>query len=130
MANIKVLGNVFAITSGVKLDDLKRIKRFRPEALELKDGDGDPVFAIGIGCRGGFQDECVVFDCATADGQGLACVTADLPKIPEGKDVRDFLADEVGGILAKLNKLEVTLPGVIAEINAEHEAARPAIEVL
>lgn len=130
MANIKVLGNVFAITSGVKLEDLQRIKRFRPEALTLKDADGEPVFEIGIACRGGFQDGCVFFDCASADGEGLACVTADLPKIPDGKDVRDFLADEVGGILAKLNKLEATLPGVIAEINAEHEAARAAVEVL
>lgn len=129
MANIKVLGNVFAITSGFKYDELKRVQRFRPEALELKDADGDTLFQISVACSGGFGNGCVVFDCKTPDEQALACVTADLPRIPEGKDVREYLADEVGGILANVNKIEQTLPGVLEEINAEHEAALASIDI-
>lgn len=129
MANIKILGNIFAITSTFKLEDLKRIKRFRPEALTLKDENGEPVFEVGVCSAGGFGASCVVFCCETQDEARLACVTAELPKIPEGKNVREFLADEVGGILAKLNKLEATLPEVLDEINAEHEVALASIDV-
>lgn len=129
MANIKVLGDIFAITSSVKLEDLKRIKRFRPEALTTKDENGEPTFMVDVSRSGGFNADCVVFSCETQDEARLACVTADLPKVPEGKNVREFLADEVGGVLAKLNKLEATLPAVLDEINVEHETAMASIDV-
>lgn len=129
MAKITVAGNVFVVTSDFTLEDLKRVERFRPDALTLKDEEGDPTFIVKAGCSGGIMSGAVIFAESTRDGRKAACVTCKLPEIPENKDVRDVLADEIGGIITNLSKIEEALPAVLDEINAEHAAIAEAIDM-
>ena len=51
MAKVKTMGQAIVVVSEVKLDDIKKIEKYRPEALVLKGGeDGkEEIFRIGTG---------------------------------------------------------------------------------
>lgn len=130
MAKITVVGDAVVITSALKFDDLEKVAKFRPEALVLKGGeDGkQDVFMIGTSDYAGDVDELgIIFNRKTRDEVGLAQLTCVFGGF-EG-DVKEFVADKLGGPLMKLNKLEEQLPAVIAEIAAEHEAVLAGIEL-
>lgn len=54
MAKIVIAGDAIVVTSAMKLEDIKTIEKYRPNALTLMGGeDGkEPIFAIGTteGC--------------------------------------------------------------------------------
>ena len=122
MAKILIAGNAAVITSAVKLDDIKTIAKYRPEALVLKGGeDGkEPIFAISVAGRGVGEigQYGAVFSAETHNEDKLATITIGLADIGEA-DIKEFVADKLGGALTKLNKLEATLPEVITDIEAE-----------
>ena len=51
MAKVKTMGQAIVVVSEVKLEDIKKIQKYRPEALVLKGGEDnkEEIFRIGIG---------------------------------------------------------------------------------
>ena len=129
MAKVIIAGDAVVITSDVKLEDIKLVKKYRPEALTLFEGEGkekEAVFRIGIGC-GGIGKYGAEFDAETRDDEKLATLTT---LIPAGTaDAKAYVSDTFGRAILKLNKLEATLPGVIEEIAAEKAAIEANITV-
>ena len=129
MAKIMVAGDAVVVTSDMKLEDIKLVKKYRPEALTLFEGEGEekePVFKIGIG-DGGIGKYGAEFDQETRDDEKLATLTT---LIPAGTaDAKAYVSDAFGRAILKLNKLEATLPGVIEEIAAEKAAIEANITV-
>lgn len=130
MAKVTVVGQAVVLTSAVKLDDLKMVAKYRPEALVLKGGeDGkEKIFSVQVSS----SEECVskygaAFKHA-ARGTGFAEIT--LPLASDAADIKDQVADQLGGALTKLNALEATLPTVIAEIAAEKATVLSNITVV
>lgn len=127
-----ILGSAVVITSAIKLDDLKLVKKYKPEALTVweKDEDGvkEPVFSASVfdGEEGTINECGVVFGKANPDG--FAQITM-LVKAPADKDIKELVADSIGGGLMKLKAFEEYLPGVVDTLNAEHEAILGSIEV-
>ena len=129
MAKISIAGQAVVVTSAMALEDIKTIKKYRPKALILKGGeDGkEPIFALGIG-------ECKInpvgasFNQATRDEAKLATLT--MTTNFDGEDIVAFVTDTLGGALMNLNKLEETLPAVLAEINAEKATIQQNITVV
>ena len=123
MAKITVAGNAAVITSAIKLEDIKTIAKYRPNALVLKGGeDGKtPIFKIGV-CEGSgsINKYGAEFGGETHDDAKLATITIVYDDM-EG-DIREVLADTVGIYVVTLNKLEGTLTGVLEEIRAEKQA--------
>ena len=124
MAKITVVGKAIAITSALKLEEVKILKKYRPSALTLKDENDEPIFMISTG-NSEIGEYGISFDSATADGN--AVVTAALSY--DGDDVQGYVLDLVGGAVSKLNKLEAILPDVLAEVNAEREALAASVTV-
>ncbi len=119
MAKMVIAGNALVVTSGIKLDDIKNVKKYRPEALTLFEGEGKektPVFKLGIG-NGGISAYGAEFAEEARDGSGKAICTILLPTGVE--DVTEYVSDKYGRSILKLNKLEETFPGVVNEIAAE-----------
>lgn len=113
-------GDCFVVTSDVKLEDLKKIRKYRPDALVLKGGeDGkEPVFVIGTtGGKGSINANGAEFNSATYDDDKFACLTLPLPAY-DG-DVTKAVQEYVGAAILNLNKLEKQLPAVLEEIDAE-----------
>lgn len=127
MARVTVVGNAVVITSSMKLDDLKVVQKFRPDALVLRDEHNEPVFAIGIGTGNGAVNKYgVTFGGASRNAEGKAVATLDAANFP-GDDIRQAIADGIGGALVQLQKLEETLPAILAEITAERSAVMERI---
>lgn len=124
MAKINVVGAAVTITSSAKLEDLRKVKQFRPEVLTLKDEDGEPVFVVGIGKK---ADECGDFGkfgiefAAHPDINGHAFVTAMFSPeyYSEDGDLKEKIAKAYGDVIVNLENVEAVLPTTIAEIDAK-----------
>lgn len=130
MAKVIVAGNAVVINSSVKLDDLKMVAKYRPEALTLMGGEKgtDPVFSIFVAPgKGSISNIGAVFSEETRDDAKLATMTMVVD--PDG-DIKEFVADEIGQALINLSKLEEKLPEVVEEIKAERAAVLDSIEIV
>ncbi len=130
MAKITIAGDAVVVTSAMKLEDIKKIKKYRPDALVLKGGeDGkEPIFKLGVCtgagslCKYGAE-----FGSETHDDEKKAVMTL-ICDCREG-DIKEAVADTIGAYVLNLNKLEETLPGVLEEIAAEKEKIMSNISV-
>jgi hypothetical protein len=130
MAKITIVGDAAVVTSTLALEDIRTIKKYRPEALILMGGEDnkEPVFAVdyceGHGSIGSYG---VCFSGATRDEEQKAMLTiivgSDTP------DVKEYVADKFGSALIHLNELEDILPGVLADIAERKERIMENISV-
>lgn len=121
MAKITIAGDAVVVTSALKLEDIKTIKKYRPDALVLKGGeDGkEPIFCLGVTSgSGNINKYGAEFGTETHDDDKLAVMT--LICRTEG-DIKETVADSIGAYVMTLNKLEEALPTVLNEIAAEKE---------
>lgn len=119
MAKITIAGEAVVITSSMKLEDLRKIAKYRPDALTLKGGeDGkEPIFCVCVTKgTGSINNNGASFSSATHDDQKLATITM---MASEDGDIKEAVAEKYGVPVLNLNKLEATLPAVLAEIDAE-----------
>ena len=129
MANVKKFGEAVVITSEAKLEDLKKITKYRPEALILMGGeDGkEPIFGVGLSAsRAGSINECSI-NFGGCNDDGFAQVTVNYCGPTD--NVKAHLADDIGRQLTMLHELEKTFPAVLAEIDADVERIMASIEI-
>ena len=130
MARITIAGDAVVVTSALKLEDIKTIAKYRPDELILKGGeDGkEPIFGIGVtsGC-GSINEIGASFGRESHDDDKLAIITMSAGEV--SGDVKEWVADCIGGAIIKLNKLEEKLPAVLAEIADEKAAVMSNISV-
>ena len=131
MAKIVKFGEAVVITSAAKLEDLKKIAKYNPDALVLKEeneeGMKEPVFSVGIsGNRSGSVGKYGI-EFGGCDEQGYAQVTLDYTGPVAG--VKEALADSLGRQIVQLNKLEAGLDGVLRQIDEDVAAIMANIEV-
>ncbi len=120
MAKITIAGDAVVVTSSLSLEDIKKIGKYRPRALNLMGGENnkDVIFAIGATKgTGNINQYGASFAGETHDDAKLATITL----VAEGVtgDVKEWAAERIGAAIINLNKLEATLPAVLAEINDE-----------
>ena len=130
MAKVTVAGQAVVITSGVKLEDIKTIAKYRPDALVLKGGkdDKEEIFRVGVTeGNGSINQFGASFGQETRDANKLAIITTETDY--KGADIVEHVADEYGAALTNLNKLEATIPGVLEAIKAERDTIKGAITV-
>ena len=126
MANIKVSGRTATIVSAYTLADIEKLEKYRPEALALKDKDGNVTFKVGTSFVGSVSDYGIGFGVGTF-GNGKACVT-----VPGGEayaTAEEFVLEEIGTTINKLNKVESQIAGALDEVEAEITAIKDAIEI-
>lgn len=130
MAKITITGRAVVITSAMKLNDLKTIKKYRPNALTLYEGEGEgkePVFAIGVGQGfGNIGKYGAEFGHTNSDGYAQITMCCD---VDTSGDIKEYVAENVGCAILQLNKLEEMLPDVIREIEAEKASIMDNITV-
>lgn len=134
MAKITIAGDAVVITSTMKLEDLKTIAKYRPKALTLRGGeDGkEPIFSIAVSTPdfpGEISKHGAVFSSATHDADKYATITLGFEGESD-EDITDWVADQIGTSIMNLNKLEVTLPAVLEEIEAEKATIKDSISVI
>ena len=132
MANIKKFGQAVVITSAAKLEEIKKIAKYNPDALVLKkeneDGVKEPVFCVGISAKdrsGSVGTYGIEF--GSADENGYAQVTLDYTGPDVG--VKEALADSLGRQIVMLNALEATFGDALEQIDRDVAAIMTNIEV-
>ena len=131
MAKITIVGDAVVITSAVKLEDIKTVAKYRPKALTLMGGeDGkEPIFRLGVtNGTGNITKYGAEFGSETHDEQKKAVMT--LVCSGGAGDIKEAVADSIGAFVLNLNKLEETLPTVLAEIQQEKDKSLESIEVV
>ena len=127
-----IIGSACVITSSVKLDDIKTLAKYKPNALTVWEKDEDdvkvPVFmaAVKEGFEGTIGENGAIFGKASPDGYAQITMLISAPK---DADLKEFVAEKCGAGLLKLAKWEETVPAVIEELNAQKVAILDAIEV-
>lgn len=133
MAKISIVGEAVVITSALKLEDIKTVAKYRPAALTLMGGeDGkEPIFKLGVGDHGTINQYGAEFAAATHDDEKLATMTLIMQVSDDATadDIKELVADGIGGYVATLNKLEAAIPAVLEEIKVEREAIMASISV-
>lgn len=132
MAKVTIAGQAVVITSEFKLEELAKIEKYRPDTLTLKGGeDGkEPIFRIVArkGAGGGEINRYgATFTSESNDDAKLATITM---AFTGAENVQDFVAEELGGSIINLNKLEASLNGVLGEIDAEKALILESITVV
>ena len=131
MAKIVIAGDAVVVTSTLKMEDIKTIEKYRPNDLVLKGGeDGkEPIFRLGTTTgAGSINSVGASFGREASDGSKLATITM----IAEGQkpgNIKEWVADTLGGALVNLNALEAKLPEVLDAIAAQKATVMENISV-
>lgn len=129
MAKVTIVGDALVITSSLKLEDIKTVQKYRPEALILRGEKEEMLYAIcaSRGVEGTIDENGAAFCSETHDEHKNAVITMVLPRV-EG-DIKEWVADKIGQALTKLKKLEETIPAVLEQVKAEKTAVMEAISI-
>lgn len=118
MAKVTLTGDALVIKSSVSVKDWEMVKKYRPEALTLKDENDNPLFKVDIGTGGGVSNYGISFTGKTHDENEYATFTEGC-KVASDVDAKEAIADYVGSAILKLNELENKIPDIIDEIKLE-----------
>ena len=131
-AVIKVTGSAMVVESDAKLADIKKLAKYRPDALKLFKGEGNGkelIFKVGAAAQGaGTINQYGASFGVNTTADGKATITA---MIPDGvSDPKAWVMDQVGVAILNLNKVEAQFAAAIADIDAEIAAINENIAVL
>lgn len=135
MAQLKIVGDAVVLTSAAKLEDIKLLEKYNPEALRLyktnEDGKKECVFTVKStpNGEGGINARGAIFASAAHDGTGMATVTSKVPEGVTPENLKEKIADLVGTGVISLNKVEEQIPDALAAVKAEKEAILESISI-
>lgn len=115
---VTVTGNACVLTSSLKVDDIKLVKKYKPEALAIKNDKGTEVFRISYSeGNSNIASFGVTFGGKSLDENGFAQVTTIVPEEATASNVKELAADLVAPIQGYVEELEDSIPDVVTEIN-------------
>lgn len=127
-ATAVINGAALIITSSATPEQLKTMKKYRPQALKLYEGEGNAkkeVFMVSIAPGNGFisKDGAVFSDRTNTNGK--ATITMDIPE--DVTDPKEWAADMLGVSILNLRKTEKQFAAMLEDVQKEKEAVAAAI---
>ena len=109
---LTIAGDAYALTSAIKVSDIDLLKKYNPDALNVKDKDGKVVFGVSYSeGKPNVASFGVTFGGKTRDENGYATITGTIPTgFASAEAAKDFVADTFGGVVAYLEQLEKSVP--------------------
>lgn len=110
----------FTLTSTLTKDDIALVKKYRLNALKIKDADGNDVFGMSyVDGKHSVSKSGITFGSAACEG-GYAMIVGEIPAdLPANTSAKEYIADLVGAALPSINVLEEAIPAVVAAIKSE-----------
>jgi hypothetical protein len=130
MSKVVIAGDAAVIVSSQKLEDLKKVEKARPDALTLKDDEGNQLFVIATGNKGEVGNYGVVFNAELNDGSGLACITESIAGKPAEMDATDYVVERYGAVISKIDKVEAGIPDTVKAIADEIASLKERVTVI
>lgn len=125
-ATATISGSACVIKSDLKLETIKRYKKFHPEALTMYDENDEPLFAISYDPEGpgSLNNNGAVFG-ATTDPEGYAEITVVLD--PSAEDMTELVYEKLGRAILRLTDMEAQLNENVAGLDEEENTIRAKI---
>ncbi len=121
MAKIKKVGQALVLTSAITAEEFDKVRKFKPEALELRTEKGDVTFKVMLD-EGGVSKYGVSFDSVNKDEYlQLTMMTY--------ADSKEDIIESYATILANINKVEDQVVAALDEVNALFASVERSIEV-
>ena len=121
-----VVGSSCVVKSSLTPEEIKRVKKFHPEALMMYDENNEPVFAIDIDETqpGSIDDVGACFGNATStDGKATITIVID----PAAEDPGELVYEKLGRSLLYLREMEENLVEMLPSMNDEERNIRSMI---
>lgn len=118
MSKIIITGSAIVLKSGLELATLKKLGKYQPGAMEMRDEKDRLVFKVAVAGEGegSVSEKAIYFAPVTHDADGLATVTMSIPASVH--DAKDYVADLLGGVYPKLEALELSMIDASDEVDA------------
>lgn len=126
MAKVKMITNEAYVFAEVSIDDIRKVSKFKPDALTIKDEKGESVFAVGAAPLGAVNKYGVSF---TNEDAGKAYFkVAIFSEDPEER--KTVFSEEYAAILKNLSIVETQIKTALIEIERDIEEFKSQIETL
>lgn len=105
---LTITGDAYALTSTIKVDEIELLKKYNPDALSVKDKDGNVKFKVSYSeGKGSITPYGVTFGGkGRGESDGCATVTGTLPAGLSTDEAKKYVVELVGGVVAYLEQLE------------------------
>lgn len=120
----RILAMQAVITADMKYDDMKKIQKYDPEKMILKDKDGNEKFRISLGECDNVSNIGITFAKDVDD----AFARIEIPSHTEKKD--EYVAENYGIAIAKANDIIDEMKAALADVDAKIAAIRESITVV
>lgn len=127
---ISIISGAYSLTSELKVEDIVLLKKYNPDALSIKDEDGNTKFAIGYSeGKPSVSSFGITFGSKSFEG-GKASLTKSLPaNMSDAATAKDYVAEEFGAVVAYLKQLEESVPEAVKKIKDDKKAIVDSITV-
>lgn len=116
MSKIIVAGSSIVLKSDATLEDIKKLAKYRPAALELRDEKDKLIYKVAVGGGNGeVTEKALYFSPKTHDADGLATITLQIPDAV--CNVKEYAADLLGGSYVHLVALEEQIAAAVTEVD-------------
>lgn len=122
MARIIVTGTTAVLKSEYDLQTLKRVEKYKPETLILRDSNGEPTFRVATRDYGGgsANHNGVCFaDSSVTDNK--AVISYNVASDGEAaEDIKAAIKDKLGIAVQNLSKIEERIESALASIEKDN----------
>ena len=130
-ANVTI--NTLFVTSAYDMATLNKVKKFRPEALNLYEGDEKKktcTCSIGVGSQDDIGKYGICFAKDSVTGEKVAALSRPVPAdLKSAQEIHEWVNEEYGLVIVKCKKIEEQVATALTEIDADVASMNEAITV-
>lgn len=123
---IAITADAYAITSSIKASDVETLKKHNPDALSIKDDDGNDIFTVNYSeGNPNISRFGITFGGISRDNKKVLTLTGT---IPGGvADAKEFVTDKVAPVMENLSELETKIPEAAKKVAETRKAIMDTI---
>lgn len=127
---LSIMSGAYTLNSELTVEDIVLLKKYNPDALTIKDEDGNVKFAVGYSeGKPSIAPFGVTFGMKSFN-DGKASITETLPTtLDTAEKAKEYVAEKFGGVVAYLETLESTIPEAAKVIKDKRKALIDSITV-
>ena len=125
--------NSLFVASKFNVETLKKVTKFRPDALVLYKGEGKdktPVCAMMVDSKDDISKNGVVFANDSVTGEKVAVLSRPVPAdLKTSEAIKAWVRDYLGLTIVNCEKIEAQIDAAMTEIAADEAAMNAAINI-
>lgn len=121
---IKVIENKILVESSVTVEEFEKVQRYAPEALIIRDDEGDEIFAVMI------EEHSMVDDIGVAFNKHGNKLIAWLHMAKAEGPKKKYIEETYGMALSRLKEVEAKVAQCLNDVQAKISTVTDSIEII